>query len=109
MGVWCFLERKTALKCEDACRCRGKWGCDETRQTEVASPCGQKGCCCLCGGMCYVVGGGDGSCRWKNTVSADIHLYIHPIISVLSIFDSSSALVARDSHPYNKHILIHAV
>ena len=41
--------------------------------------------------MCYVGGGGDVSCRWQNAVSADMHLYIHPIIltSVLSILDFS--------------------
>ena len=69
----------------------------------MARTCGKKGRCGLHGGMCYVGGGGDGSCRWQNTVSAGMHLYIHPIIltSVLSIFDFTGVLIACVLHPCN--------
>ena len=40
VDVWCISEGKTAQFTEPA---RGKWGCDEKMQTEVASTCGKKG------------------------------------------------------------------
>ena len=63
-------------------RCRGNWGCDEKRQTEVAWTCRKKGRCRLCDGMYSTLlvkaKAPDGRPKktWQNTLSGDMYLLL---------------------------------